>query len=75
MCIRDRHQPDALCLQFSAQGGKVREALLVYGKIRVVLHIIDVQDVYKRQVKVTSCRGRADLRPKENLVKLCPPVQ
>ena len=25
-----------------------------------------------RPVKVTSCRGRADLRPKEDLVKLCP---
>ena len=57
-CIDDGHQPDALCLQFGAQGGKVREALFVYGKIRVVLHIIDVHaDHIQRQIVLFVLTG------------------
>ena len=56
--IDDGHQPDALCLQFSAQGGKVREALLVYGEIRVILHIIDVHaDHVQRQIVLFVLTG------------------
>ena len=56
--IDDGHQPDARCLQFGAQGGKVREALLVYGKIRVVLHVIDVHaDHIQRQIVLFVLAG------------------
>ena len=56
--IDDGHQPDALCLQFGAQGSKVREALFVYSKIRVVLHIIDVHaDHIQRQIVLFVLTG------------------
>ena len=49
--IDDGHQPDALRFQVGGELRKVRKPFLVYGKIGIVLHILDVHtDHVQRQV-------------------------
>ena len=49
--IDDGHQPDALRFQVGGELCKVRKPFLVYGKIGIVLHVVDVHaDHIQRQV-------------------------
>ena len=49
--IDDGHQPDALRFQVGGELRKVRKPFLIYGKIGIVLHILDVHtDHVQRQV-------------------------
>ena len=56
--VDDGHQPDALLLQLGTQRSQIREALLVHRKIRVPLHIVDVQaDHVQRQLVLAVLAG------------------
>ena len=57
-CVDDGYQTDALSLHLGAQGGQIREALLVHREIRVSLHIVDVQaDHIQRQIVLAVLAG------------------
>ena len=56
--VDDGHQPDALLFQLGTQRSQIREALLVHRKIRVPLHIVDVQaDHVQRQLVLAVLAG------------------